>query len=218
MTDRVDEVLEPPPTVRRGRPASGRAALLLVGAAVLPACSAITGTVGERYGARAASATDASLRAAVSAGPTISVAGGLSGERFDGTVALGYFVSGLGSRRRGMPGGYRTSDIPAIAQSDLALVVGAEAGYQPRREAGFVAGHLGAGWSIFSGGLRLNGAFDEDGAGFALGPQVLLHLRLGEGRAQSELQVFAHADLFVAGHDRYPHQVLGGARLLWDLY
>ena len=181
-------------------------------------CSAITGSIQDRWGAEAANVAQRSLSAAVSAGPTAAVTGGISGDRVDATVALGYYGVALGERRLALPGGYRGDDLPSLAKSDFALVLGAEGGWQFRREAGFLAFAFGGGWRSFTGGMRLTGAYDGDDFGFAMGPHVAWHLRLDTGPRQPELQMFAHAELFVANHDRYAHQVLGGARVLWDLY
>ncbi len=184
----------------------------------LTGCSAITDNIAQRYGTDAARTANHAIADVVTAGPTGAATVGLSDGALEGGLAVGFYGTALGARRPALPGGYRVSDLPSIATSDLVLVLGAEGGWMFRREAAFAAAHLGAGWSLVSGGMRLTGAYDGDELGFAIGPEVIAHVRLdGQGR-ENELQAFLRADFFVGNRRRYDHQYLVGARFVWDVY
>lgn len=182
-------------------------------------CSAITSDIQKRYGQQAAATATRSIAKVVAAGPTGAAAVGVAGGKLEGDLAVGYYASALGARRPELASNDRSADLASIADSDLALVLGAEFGWLFRREAGFGAVHVGAGWSLISGGMRVTGAFDGDEFGFAIGPEIIGHLRLEHvGNNESELQAYLRADFFVGNHRRYPHQYLAGVRFLFDLY
>ncbi len=182
-------------------------------------CTAITDNISKQYGRDAANTANRGIAKVVAGGPTASLAVGVADGAIESNLAIGYYATALGARRPTLPAGYRVSDLPSIATSDLVLVLGAEGGWMFAREAAFGALHLGAGWSLISGGMRVTGAYDGDHFGFAIGPEAIVHLRLDHvGANESEVQAFLRADFFVGERSRYANQYLAGARFLFDLY
>jgi hypothetical protein len=170
--------------------------------ATIQVATARAGAIGQAAGEAAGSA----LARAFSAGPFLG----------------GGFTSTFGGRPGGVAsGGVATTYLGHAAPSspDLVLVLALEGGYHFGGDGqgyGFVSGRLAGGWWLVTAGLSLTGAFGADRQAFAVGQRLTLHLRLGSGATQHELQVFTGLDLFVAGDD-LPDRVVVGVRFLYDL-
>jgi hypothetical protein len=97
---------------------------------------------------------------------------------------------------------------------------GLELGYQPRSAhfdtrfyVGRGIGPLTLGGSVMLA-APLRGA-DPPTVGFALGPELVLHLRTSQRSHTHVVQPFLRADVFVVNTREYPTQAVGGLRFLF---
>lgn len=180
-------------------------------------CGLIKGHVAGQYGRQAGRSAAYAIDTVVSAGPSLTAAVVVGADDPDAQVAVGYHATALGTERPMVPRGLGSA-VPAVVDSDLALTLGLEAGYQIRAKQGHALGRVGAGWSIVTLNAHVLAMYDGDRVGVAFGPEVDLHLRLGASTLQHEVQVFVRGDFFVVERMAFDHRGVAGLRLMFDLY
>jgi hypothetical protein len=91
-----------------------------------------------------------------------------------------------------------------------------EAGYQLRAAAWQARATAGVGAGPVSLGVTLAGTFADRTSG-SVGPEVALHLTLGDGPRTQVIDLFGRADLVFARRDTAHDTITIGARFLFDL-
>jgi hypothetical protein len=113
---------------------------------------------------------------------------------------------------------HRELDPPPKMIPDPTFDLVLEGGWRFRAEAWHVRASLGFGVGPVTIGPTLYLEHGSGATSFAVGPEIALHLLLGNGPAPLAVQLYARADFYVAKRDAFEDTASIGARVLFDLF